>query len=214
MKDNVIPFPNSERRNRLQKGDETSLSSQVIQGWKEGLQDSYEKQWKTFESMYAFLDDEVQEIIEEFLIDPQGDMLLKTRLLQKLSQYGKDRVVKVEKLTKYTAIKLSEVPIEREEWPEELLKPIHLLEEYVFHDPVLNEMCKELWFYFLEKIYPFFPDITYPLHWTAAIHYYTLNLIDDEYMKIKLKDLANIYSLTQEELIQHVARFEQALLQL
>jgi hypothetical protein len=186
-----------------------------LQAWREGLlSKSYEVQWKTYEKMTGFENEEVRTIVEEFLLSSEGDLLLKTKFLQRLKQaYESSCQVIVIKGNKQEQIELSTVPYAREDWPEEQIAPMKILQHNLYDDPSLEEMAKELWIYYLEKHYPFFPDMNHSLKWAAALHLYTLKIINEDISESQLNNkLVEIYNLSESEIREQCQYFEQLLL--
>ncbi|WP_025027461.1 DUF3196 family protein [Caldalkalibacillus mannanilyticus] len=214
MDDNIIPFPNFSKKDRLEQGEDECLTPEIIHNWKQGLLSEAPKQWNTYERMFGFIDEDVQEIIRLFLVSEQGDKLLKTRFLQKLKLIcpGKLSFI-VYKSDQKKELMLSEVPVEKEEWSEEVLSPLVLLEEKAYDNPSLIELAKEMWFFFLEKEYPFIPEMNDPLLWTAAIHSYTLRMVDFDMSGKSVEKLALLYEMEEKEFIHACSRFETILQQ-
>jgi hypothetical protein len=210
--DNIIPFPNFSRKDRLEQGDEEILQSDSIEMWRKGLQGTFEQQWRTYERMFGFIDSQVQEVIAEFLSTANGDPTLKTRFLQKLKLICSSQLdFSVSKRGMVRKVTLSDVPIDIEDWADDILKPAQQLENEAFNEPSLIEMGKELWIYLLEKEYPFVPQITDSLCWTGILHYYTLRMINEEDAQLRLGQLAKQYKLSATELIQQTEEFERLL---
>lgn len=202
---------------------QTQLSTQVAQAvdpkqlqvWKEGLLGkSFEVQWETYEKMTGFESEEVRGVVEEFLISSHGDFVLKTKLLQKLKKaYDFPLHIIIIKGSQQETIELSNVPVNIEDWIEEQITPIRLLQHNVYDDPSLEQMAMELWVYFLEKYYPFTPQMEHPLKWAAALHLYTLNMINEDIAESQLTNkLVGFYNLSESEIREHCQYFEQLLL--
>jgi hypothetical protein len=216
VEDNIIPFPNFSKKDRIEQSDDEQLSPQLIEQWSKGLNSSdFKEQWKNFEQMFGFIDSQVQMVIEQFLSSEQGDLVLKTKFLQKLKQIcpGNQKYV-IRKRDQWTTLLLKDVPIEIEEWPEEWMTPYHLIEEKAYDDPILAEMAQELWIYFIVKKYPFFTKINETLSWTAALHYYTLKVMDEEFANSQVDKITLSYEISSDELLEKVQHFERELWQL
>jgi|GEM_PF-6894989 len=212
MEDNIIPFPIFNKRDRMELSDEEYLTPEAIQMWKHGLQGSFSDQWQAYEMMFGFMEEEVQEVIRGFLLSPSGDPLLKTKFLQKLKQVCPEKMrFSVLKKNRRKELALKEVPIEKDEWPEDLMIPLTLLEDKAYNNPSLQELASELWMFLLEKEYPFHPTIDEPLKWTAGLHSYTLKVIDEERADKSVRKLAQLYEVEESEWKKLSAMFEEFL---
>lgn len=192
-----------------------SPNTELLQEWKEGLQDdSFKVQWETYEKMTGFQDEEVRAVLEEFLRSTQGDLVLKTKCLQQLRKdLNCDYQILVKKGEEQKTIEVNDVPVNREDWPEEQVAPILLLQQKVYDDPTLEQMAEELWIYFLEKHYPFVPQIEQPLKWTAALHFYTLKMVNEDIAESQLRDnFVEIYNISEAEIRERCQYFEYLLL--
>jgi tetratricopeptide (TPR) repeat protein len=193
------------------------LDEETLKEWRKGLQsESYEVQWKTYEMMFQFIGEEVQKIIGDFLLYKQGDSLLKTKLLQKLKLNCPHSLqFKVQKENQIKTLRLIDVPVEQEEWSEEHILPYQLIQDKAHDDPSLVQMAEEIWIYFLEKHYPFIPQITDALKWTAALHFYTLKIVDEPFAEVQLREkFVGIYQCSEQEIREHCQIFESLLLRI
>jgi hypothetical protein len=196
---------------------QVSVSPDLIDEWRKGLlSESFKAQWNTYEKMFDFIAEEVQQIIEEFLLWRQGDALLKTKLLQKLKLNCPHSLqFQVKKGDQATSVCLADVPLEKEDWSEEHMLPYQLIEDKAHDDPTLVQMAEEVWVYFLEKHYPFIPQINKALKWTAALHFYTLKLVDESFAESQLSEkFVHIYQFSEEEIREHCQFFERLLLRI
>jgi tetratricopeptide (TPR) repeat protein len=194
-----------------------SVSPEVVADWKKGLQsDSFKIQWNTFDKMFDFIAEEVQQTIAEFLLLNQGDSLLKTKLLQKLKLNCPNSLrFEVKKEDQITTVCLADVPLEREDWSEEHMLPYQSIEDKAHDEPSIVQMAQEVWVYFLEKHYPFIPQIGKSLKWTAALHFYTLKLVDESFADSQLGEkFVYSYQFSEEEIREHCQFFERLLLRI
>ena len=199
--DNLISFP---LRSNL------PITPELIKEWTSGLANSdYGEQWRTFERMSNFSDIFVLQLIQDFLLQETGEPLLKTRLLQTLRKTCPSSLrFEVKKGKEMQRISLAEVPLVLEDWPEEQISPLKTLEEKAYADPSLSELARELWQFFLEKRYPFHPEVKPALEWGAGLHIYTLATINEELVNQQIKEeLPNLYGYSPEELVQFYHRF-------
>jgi hypothetical protein len=193
------------------------VNPELVAEWRQGLHsDSFKVQWNTFEKMFDFIAEEVQLIIAEFLLLNQGDFLLKTKLLQKLKLNCPHSLkFQVQKGDQISLVCLADVPIEKEDWPEEHMLPYHCIEDKAHDEPSIVQMAQEVWVYFLEKHYPFIPQIGKSLKWTAGLHFYTLKLIDESFAESQLGEkFVYIYQFSEEEIREHCQFFERLLLRI
>lgn len=198
---NLISFP---LRSNL------PITPELIQEWASGLSSKdYAKQWRAFERMSNFSDIHVLGLIQDFLLQDSGEPLLKTRLLQTLKKTCPTTLsFEVEKKGERRVIKLAEVPVHLEDWPVEYIHPLTTLEEKAYADPSLIELARELWLFFLEKNYPFYPDMSQELAWSASLHIHTLATINEELANEQIKkELPRQYGYSAEELVQFYRRF-------
>lgn len=188
-----------------------------LREWYEGLLNpSYESQWKLFEQLGALTDIATIKLLEQFMLYKQGDLVLKTKILQSLKQQCPWPLpFTIYKNGQEKEIKLTDVPLVFSDWPEPYLLVYYELEGAAYDDPSLLEMAKELWQYALEKHYPFMPTITNHLQWTAGLHYYTLSVINEDMAHYLLEEtLVSTYDFTKEEIVAFKQNFEQLLLKL
>lgn len=217
LRDSLVDQYQAEQEQLFQAASTIEIGTLELEQWHAGLlQPVAQKQWQTYEQMHSLMNEQVWEIIQEFMLYSQGDLLLKTKLLQqcKLTCPG-SWVLNVEKLELQTTIKLNDVPVEMEDWKEDHLAPFKLLQETVYHNnPTLVEMARELWMYFLEKKYPFIPDLKQANKWTAALHSYTLKLMQQEQTEQELESMESWYQLNAEEIAHAEHEFAELLVQL
>ena len=159
--------------------------------------------------MSNFSDIHVLGLIQDFLLQDSGEPLLKTRLLQTLKKTCPTTLsFEVEKKGERRVIKLAEVPVHLEDWPVEYIHLLTTLEEKAYADPSLIELARELWLFFLEKNYPFYPDMSQELAWSASLHIHTLATINEELANEQIKkELPRQYGYSAEELVQFYRRF-------
>ncbi|MDQ0339467.1 hypothetical protein J2S00_002255 [Caldalkalibacillus uzonensis] len=195
MPDNIIPFPGKERKSHHRPNE---FAAERISRWQKGLlSEDFKQQWQTFEEMDCLTDMTVLKVIEAFLLFEKGDRTLKTKLLQALKKKCPWPIsMKVRKGDQQQTVNIQDVPLQWEEWDEQALKPCLELERLASDDPSLVQMARELWLYGLEKHYPFLPTFNKYLQWTAALHYYTLDIINPELAKQHLeRQLPAVYQL-------------------
>ncbi|GAA0355516.1 hypothetical protein [Bacillus horti] len=185
------------------------ISADQLEDWKKGiLQTDLKKQWQTFEQMHSFIDEGVFAVLQQFLLYAKGDPLLKTKIVQqcKLICPG-SWSVEIEKRGSKAYISLSQVPVELGEWDSAYLKPLELLQDIAYRDPSLVEMSKEAWLFYLERSFPFIPEIEKANKWTAALHYYTLRIIHEEIAANQLQRIAEQYNLSVDEVVEAERQF-------
>ncbi|WP_202080257.1 hypothetical protein [Caldalkalibacillus salinus] len=186
-----------------------------LQLWrKQLLQENMKQQWETFDQMFGFMQEEVHELIETFLIYEEGDHLLKTKMLQECKQVCPGSwSYPIRKGEHSETVTLEEVPLLKEDWPETYVKPLQSLQDYTYDNPTVIQMGAEVWFYFLEKHYPFLPEIDDTLSWTAGLHLYTLRMITPETKELQLRNtISQRYEETVSTLQYYEQRFEALLL--
>ncbi|GGK30475.1 hypothetical protein GCM10010965_24170 [Caldalkalibacillus thermarum] len=221
MSDNLIPYPFRKNQglstNPASPERQEGLSPALISRWQQGLlSERYARQWQTFEEMAHFTDLRVMKLLEHFFLSDQGDWTLKTKILQTIRRTCPWPIsFQVKKGENIQCVNIQDVPLSFEHWPEKVLRPCLTLEETSADNPSLVAMAKELWVYGLEKHYPFLPDFTNHLQWTAALHYYTLNVIDPELAGRSLeRDLPQLYQLTTSVIQQQAEELTGWLMQL
>jgi hypothetical protein len=193
---------------------QSTFSTDVLHEWQQGLlQEDVTIQWNTFEKMFGLTDFRVLEIIKRFLVYERGDMLLKTKMVQQLKSICPWSItLEMTKGGKQQTIQVLDVPLNKEEWGA-YTKPLDVLEEQAGgHDPTLVDMAGELWILVLEKHYPFLPSFDDAYEWTAALHYYTLKIIQPDRVQPEW-DLrwSEVYGLHGQPLQDAVRRLEDVL---
>lgn len=183
--------------------------------WKQGLlQEDVRMQWSTFEKLYDFNNQDVVDLIRSFLRYSQGDMLLKTELLQECKKHCPGSwTFTVHKLGHAVDVLLEQVPLCFSEWDEQMLKPLKLLETYAHQDPTLFMLAKETWLYVLEKLYPIMPEIDEAICWTVGLHSYTLKVLNgNEAESFRQNKLMQQYGLQRSDIIDCERHFASHLL--
>lgn len=196
MGDKIISFPLRSHQ---------PLTEELLSEWKAGLESKdHNEQWRTFERMSNLADIHVLHLCQDFLSLDTGDDLLKTKLLQALKRTCPSSLsFQITKRNKTKRITLADVPLQLEDWGNSLIRPVHLLEEQAATDPTLVQLATELWVYFLEKNYPFYPSILTAKEWSAGLHIYTLAVMDNQLAQEKLlRELPEQYDLAPEELLK------------
>ncbi len=111
------------------------------------------------------------DIIQQYLIDPTKDVVIKTMIMQLLFDHSIDKEITVVKLGEEgTVIPSKLTDIIDNEHAQQVLKD---LEELLANDnPSLFEVCKEIWFRYLYVTYPFLPKAYSSKTWSAALYLY------------------------------------------
>lgn len=192
-------------------GNKAELNPETLQEWREGLLSAnIKQQYETFDKMFGFSQEQVMSLVEEFLRGDQGDFSLKTKFLQECKQTcPQNWTFLVKKGDKQQEVKLKDVPLGKEEWSEEYMKPLEVLQEKAHDNPTLIQMSNEIWVYFLEKYYPVLPEFGEHIYWTAGLHLYTLKLIHSETLTIKQMDqIIQRYEIPLEKIEEYRQHLE------